>query len=67
VEVQAPGVRLSVPRTARPFLQQLARRRRFQADEARRWSGARERLSWVDVREGLAVLLSRGLIRRAKR
>ena len=64
VHVFAASVRLSVPSTARPFLQQLARRRRFRADEALRWSGARSRLPWAQVREALAVLLGRGLIRR---
>lgn len=66
VHVFAAGLRLSVPPTARPFLQQLARRRRFRADEALRWSGSRGRLPWPQVREGLAVLLSRGLIRRRR-
>lgn len=64
VHVLAAGARLSVPATARAFLERLARRRRFRADEARRWHGAGVALSWAEVREALAVLLSRGLIRR---
>jgi ribosomal protein L16 Arg81 hydroxylase len=64
VHVFAASVRLSVPATARPFLQRLAHRRRFRADEALRWSGSRSRLPWAQARDALEVLLSRGLIRR---
>jgi hypothetical protein len=63
IHVIAGRVRLSVPSTARPLLEQLARRRRFQAAEALRWSGARGASAWPEVREALTVLRSRGVIR----
>jgi ribosomal protein L16 Arg81 hydroxylase len=67
LHVFTAGIRLSMPLTAGPFLRRLARRRRFQAVEATRWSGSRSRLPWPEVREALAVLLRRGLIRRTER
>jgi ribosomal protein L16 Arg81 hydroxylase len=65
VFVFAGPVRLAVPSTAHGFVLQLARRRRFRAEDARRWSGTSRPLGWAETREALEVLLSRGLIRRA--
>jgi hypothetical protein len=55
---------VSAPASAAPFLARLARRRRFRAEDARGWSGARARLPWPEAREALELLLSRGIIRR---
>jgi len=57
--------RLSMPLAALPFIQHLARHKKFRADEGLRWDDSQSGLAWSDVREALEVLLDSGVIRRS--
>lgn len=67
VSVFAGNARLALPATARFFVERLAHRRLFSADDALTWTEGTGRLSWAEVREALHALLGRGVIHRRPR
>ncbi len=62
--IHCQGNRFAVPIDLRLFIERLAARQTFVADEALGWCEANEELDWSDVSEALQTLLETGIIRR---